>query len=53
MRDSKTVEASAPLKRALRLATEALDLLDAYCGPPDAAAHLELALKSLRAAITK
>ena len=38
------------LDRAARLATEALDLLDAHGGPPDAAAHLQMALIRLREA---
>ena len=30
------------LRRALSLVLEAIDVLDAHGGPPDAAAHLEL-----------
>lgn len=40
--------AGAAIKRALALVTEALDLLDAHGGPPDAAAHLDLAMRRLR-----
>ena len=39
------------LKEALALVTEALDLLDAYDGPPEAAAHLSLAQEQLRGAL--
>lgn len=39
------------VRRALALVTEALDLLDAYDGPPDAAAHLSLAQERLRQAM--
>jgi hypothetical protein len=41
-------ENDRPIKRALELVTEALDLLDAYDGPADAAAHLSLAQERLR-----
>ena len=34
--------------RALKLITEAMDLLDAHGGPPDAAAHLSLAQDKLK-----
>jgi hypothetical protein len=34
--------------RALKLITEAMDLLDAHGGPPDAAAHLSLAQDRLK-----
>ena len=37
--------------RAAMLVTEARDLLDAHGGPPEASAHLDLALASLRQAI--
>jgi hypothetical protein len=37
--------------RAALLVTEAMDLLDAHGGPPEASAHLDLALMSLRQAI--
>jgi len=37
--------------RAAMLVTEAMDLLDAHGGPPEASAHLDLALVSLRQAI--
>jgi hypothetical protein len=36
------------LKRALQLATEAMDLLDAHGSDPRAAAHLALAQQQLR-----
>lgn len=36
------------IKRALALTTEALDLLDAHDGPPDAAAHLEMCRHKLQ-----
>lgn len=36
------------LRRAAMLVTEAMDLLDAHGGMPEAAAHLDLALASLR-----
>jgi hypothetical protein len=39
------------IKRALVLATEALDLLDAHDGPPEAAAHIEMALQKLRSSV--
>jgi hypothetical protein len=38
----------AAIKRALELTTEALDLLDAHDGPPDATAHLDLCIQRLR-----
>ena len=34
--------------RALKLVTEAMDILDAHGGPPEAAAHLSLAQDRLR-----
>jgi hypothetical protein len=36
------------MKRALQLATEALDLLDAHGGPAEATVHFELARQILR-----
>jgi hypothetical protein len=33
--------------------TEAMDLLDAHDGPPDAAAHLSLAQETLRQALRR
>jgi hypothetical protein len=36
------------IKQALRLTTEALDLLDAHNGPPEAAAYSEMARDQLR-----
>jgi len=41
----------AALRRALALVMEAMDLLDAYDGPPDAAAHLSVAQERLRQAV--
>lgn len=38
------------IRRALELVTEAMDLLDAHGGAPDAAAHLALAQQDLRKA---
>ena len=38
----------AAIRRALTLITEAMDLLDAHDGPPDAAAHLDLAQDRIR-----
>ena len=40
----------AATQRAQALVAEALDLLDAHKGAPEAAAHLELALQELRKA---
>ena len=42
--DSNEGENRAALDRAAALVVEALDLLDAYDGPPQAAAYLQLAL---------
>ena len=36
------------IRRALSLVTEAMDLIDAHDGPPEAAAHLALAQQRLR-----
>lgn len=36
------------IRRALLLLTEAMDLLDAHDGPPEAAAHLAMAQQQLR-----
>lgn len=38
----------AAFERAVALMVEALDLLDGHGGPPDAVAHLEMALSRLR-----
>lgn len=40
------------VRRAAVLVTEAMDLLDAHGGAPEAAAHLDLALASLRQRIS-
>jgi hypothetical protein len=40
----------AALERAMTLVLEAVDLLDAHGGPPEAAAHLDLGLQALRQA---
>jgi hypothetical protein len=45
--DSNKGENRAALDRAAALVVEALDLLDAYDGPPQAAAYLQLALSEL------
>jgi hypothetical protein len=47
MSDGKEKRIRAALERALRLVTEAMDVLDANEGPPDAAEHLELARQRL------
>lgn len=41
------------IKRALSLVTEAMDVIDAHGGPPDAAVHLELAQQKLREELTR
>jgi hypothetical protein len=41
------------IKRSLALVTEAMDLLDAHDGPPDAAAHLAFAQQRLREVVAK
>jgi hypothetical protein len=38
------------VQRAIALVSEAVDLLDAHGGPPEAAAHLDLGLQELRRA---
>lgn len=40
----------AATQRAITLVLEAIDLLDGYGGPPEAAANLEVALQAMRAA---
>ena len=40
--------ANAAITRVLALVTEAMDIMDAHGGPPDAAAHLDLAQQALR-----
>ena len=42
------VEREKALKRSLQLVTEAMDLLDAHSGDPQAAAYLALAQERLR-----
>lgn len=39
----------AVVNRATALIAEALDLIDGFGGPPEAAVHLDLALEQLRA----
>jgi hypothetical protein len=39
------------LRRVAAMVTEALDLLDAHQGPPEAAAHIELALQKIRGSL--
>jgi len=51
MADESDDRQARAVLRAAMLVTEAMDLLDAHGGPPDAAAHLDLALASLRGAI--
>lgn len=51
--ESKRTLETLAMKRALALITEAMDLLDGHRGPPDAAAHLELAQQRLREELTK
>lgn len=41
------------MTRALKLVTEAMDLLDAHGGPPDASAHLAMVQAQLRQAIAE
>ena len=40
------------VRRSLALVTEAMDLLDAHGGPPEAAAHLAMAQQHLRQRLT-
>jgi hypothetical protein len=42
---------AAAISRSLKLVIEAMDLLDAHDGPPEAAAHLELARQRLQDAM--
>lgn len=48
MSDGNEKRILAALERALKLVTEAMDVLDANDGAPDAVAHLELARQRLR-----
>jgi hypothetical protein len=41
-----------PIRRALELVTEAMDLLDAHGSAPDTVAHLAFAQQQLRQALT-
>ena len=50
-RTSKEVRRKTAIHRVLALVTEAMDLLDAHDGPPEVAAHLELALQGLRSSM--
>ena len=45
---SKNERREVALERALALITEALDLLDAHRGPPEATAHLDLAVQKVK-----
>jgi hypothetical protein len=45
--------AASATRRALALVTEAMDLLDAHGGEPDAAAHLAMAQQQLRQALAR
>jgi len=51
--ESTEQNSGSAISRAIALVTEAMDLLDAHEGPPDAAAHLALAQQLLRQAIQK
>ena len=51
--DSDKGRQAAATKRAQALVAEALDLVDAHRGSPEASAHLELALQELRKANSK
>ncbi len=46
--DDTNPRRTAAVKRAIALVSEAVDLLDAHGGPPEAAAHLDLGLHELR-----
>lgn len=48
--DETNPRRSAAIKRAISLVSEAVDLLDAHGGSPEAAAHLDLGLNELRRA---
>lgn len=48
MAEENSDSRSRSVERAVLLVTQALDLLDAYGGPAEAAAHLDLALRTLR-----
>ena len=48
MARSRINKQTCAIRRALTLVTEAMDLLDAFDGPPDAAANLALAQQRLR-----
>ena len=50
---SNDVHRQAAIERALRITTEAMDILDAHRGPAEAAAHLELARQHLRQELIK
>ena len=51
MAGSRDARQSGAVRRALSLVTEAMDLLDAHGGAPDAAAHLAMAQQRLRQAL--
>lgn len=46
--ESEEYPAAIPLQRVVGLLTEAMDLIDAQIDCPEAAAHLDLALRRLR-----
>ena len=50
---SETAGRTSAIKRALRRVTEAMDILDAHGGPPDAAVHLEFAQQKLGEELSK
>ena len=46
------LQQSSALRRAVALVTEAMDLLDAHGGVPDAAVHLAVAQQQMRQALS-
>ena len=51
--ESDDARRKSAVKRALTLVTEAMDIIDAHSGPPEAAVHLELAQQKLREELAK
>lgn len=51
--ERETLSREKALMRALQLATEAMDLLDAHGSDPKAAAYLALAQQQLRASLAE